>query len=155
MKIVVLSVGRVKQGFVREGEREYLERLGKGFSVELIELGIESPESLTPQQAQEREAVELEKRLSMYEYVVVLDERGKPATSVELKNLVEGRMNTSCRSLCFVIGGSFGFAERVRQRANYILSLSKLTFPHQLTRLILVEQLYRCYTMMRGIGYHK
>lgn len=155
MKISIISVGKVRQEFVRDGEAEYLKRLGRGFPVELIELGIESPESISPAEAQLREAAELERVLASYEYVVVLDERGGQVSSMELKTLLESRMNSGCRSVCFVIGGSFGLAETVRQKANRVLSLSKLTFPHQLTRLILVEQLYRTYTLLRGIRYHK
>jgi 23S rRNA (pseudouridine1915-N3)-methyltransferase len=155
MKVVVLSVGRVRQSFVVEGEREYLQRIRGSFQVELAELGMEAPDSMSASEVKEREGTELLKRLQSFDHVVVLDERGKGMTSPQLSDFVQARMNSGIKSLCFVIGGAYGFAEKVRQRANTILSLSSLTFPHQLTRLVLVEQLYRAHTLMKGIKYHK
>ena len=135
MKIVVLSVGRVRQQFIKDGELEYLKRLKGGFQVEVQELGLEAPESMSPQQVQEREALEVLKRIKPGEFVVALDERGKTATSKELSALCAARMNAGAKVLWFVIGGAYGFAEKVRQRADYVLSLSALTMPHQLARL--------------------
>lgn len=155
MKIVVLSVGRVRQQFIKDGELEYLKRLKGGFQVELQELGLDAPESMSPQQVQEREGETLLKRIKPGEYIVALDERGRPATSKELSSLCSARMNAGTKMLWFVIGGAYGFSETVRQRADYVLSLSALTLPHQLARLVLVEQLYRAYTIQQGIGYHK
>ncbi len=155
MKITILSVGRVRQSFVREGEQEYLKRLKGAMPVELVELGLEAPESLGPQQVQEREAKELLKKLDAFEYVVVLDERGKTPNSHQFCDLLQKRMNAGTRSLVFVIGGAFGFSNAIRERADHVVSLSALTFPHQITRLILIEQLYRSHTLMKGISYHK
>ncbi len=155
MKVTVLSVGRVRQGFIKEGEGEYLQRLKGSLPVEVCELGLEAPESMSPDEVREREAIETLKRVRGYDYLVVLDERGKSISSLDLSKLLEGRMNAGTRSLCFVIGGAFGFSEKVRQEADYILSLSALTLPHQLTRLVLLEQIYRAHTIVRGIRYHK
>jgi 23S rRNA (pseudouridine1915-N3)-methyltransferase len=155
MKIIVLNVGRVRQSFIKAGEDEYLKRLRGGFQVEVQELGLEAPESMSAQQVQEREGEEVVRRIKPGEYVVVLDERGKACTSKEFSAFCAARMNSGVKSLWFVIGGAYGFSEKVRHRADYILSLSALTFPHQLTRLILIEQLYRTYTIMQGTGYHK
>jgi 23S rRNA (pseudouridine1915-N3)-methyltransferase len=155
MKIVVLSVGRVRQRFVLEAEGEYLQRIKGSFQVELVELGMESPESMRPTEVQSREAEEVLKKTKSYDYLVVLDERGKEMTSKALSDFVQTRMNSGIKSVCFVIGGAYGFAEKVRQQADLVLSLSTLTFPHQLTRLLLVEQLYRSHTLIKGISYHK
>lgn len=155
MKIVVLSVGRVRQPFVLAGESEYVRRIKGSFQVELVELGIESPESLSPTEAQSREGQELLKRVASYDYVIALDERGKTLTSQQLSDFIQARMNSGIKSVCFVIGGAFGLSEKVRQEADLILSLSALTMPHQLTRLVVVEQLYRSHTLLRGISYHK
>jgi len=155
MKITVLSVGKVRQKFVLEGESEYLPRLGAGFSVELRELGLDIPESLSPAEAKEKEGRVLLEKLEGFDYVVSLDQHGKQLTSEEFSTMLQDRRNSGKRSACFVIGGAYGLSEKVRQRSDYILSLSKLTFPHQLTRLVLVEQLYRAYTLMQGIRYHK
>jgi len=155
MKIVVLSVGRVRQRFVLDAEGEYLQRIKGSFHVELVELGMESPESMKPAEVQAREAEEVLKKTKSYDYLVVLDERGKEMTSKALSEFVQARMNSGIKSVCFVIGGAYGFAEKVRQEADLILSLSALTFPHQLTRMLLVEQLYRAHTLIKGISYHK
>lgn len=155
MKIVILSVGRVRQSFVLEGEGEYLQRIKGSFSVELVELGMDSPESMSPAEVQNREGEVLLKKIASYDYVIALDERGKSVTSHQLSDVLQARMNAGTKSVCFIIGGAFGLSEKVRQEADSVLSLSSLTFPHQVTRLILVEQLYRAHTLMRGISYHK
>ena len=155
MKIVVLSVGRVRQHFVVQGEAEYLQRIKGSFSVELVELGMESPESMSPAEVQAREADEVLKKVKSYDYLVVLDERGQSTDSKRFSDFLQKRMNSGIKTLCFVIGGAFGFAEKVRHEADSIISLSALTFPHQVTRLLLVEQLYRAHTLMKGISYHK
>ena len=155
MKVTILSVGRVRQSFIREGEREYLERLRAAFPIELVELGLDAPESMSPEEIREREAVETLKRVQGYEYLIVLDERGKSVSSHDFAKLLNARMTAGTRSLCFLIGGAFGFSEKIRQEADYILSLSALTMPHQLTRLVLLEQVYRAHTIVRGIKYHK
>lgn len=155
LKIIVLSVGRVRQAFIKDGEADYLKRLKAGFQVELQELGLECPESMPAKEVQEREGTEVLKRFKDGDYIVVLDERGTALSSLAFSSLCSTRMNAGTKSMYFVVGGAYGFSEKVRQRANYILSLSALTFPHQLTRLILLEQIYRAYTISQGIRYHK
>ena len=155
MKIVVLSVGRVRQRFVLDAEGEYLQRIKGSFQVDLVELGMESPESMKPAEVQAREAEEVLKKIKNFDYLVVLDERGKEMSSKALSEFIQTRMNSGIKRVCFVIGGAYGFAEKVRQEADLILSLSALTFPHQLTRMLLVEQLYRSHTLIKGISYHK
>jgi len=156
MKLSIINVGRVRQSFIKEGEQEYLKRLqSTPYALTLLELGLDAPESLSQAEVQEREAVELAKRLDAYEYVIALDERGKQLASKEFAQLLDKRGQMGVKSLAFVIGGAYGFSEKIRQRADYVLSLSELTLPHQLTRLVLVEQVYRAYTLARGIAYHK
>ena len=150
-----MSVGRVRQQFVLQGEAEYLQRIRGNFQVELVELGMDSPESMSAAEVQAREAEEILKRLKSYDYLVALDERGKSVSSTQLGEFLQARMNSGIKSVCFVIGGAFGLAEKVRHEADSVISLSALTFPHQLTRLLLVEQLYRAHTLMKGISYHK
>lgn len=155
MKVVVMSVGRVRQQFVLQGEAEYLQRIRGSFQVELLELGMESPESMSPGEVQSREGDEILKRAKGFDYLVVLDERGKTLSSKQMSEFVQARMNSGIKSVCFVIGGAFGVSEKVRQEADTVLSLSTLTFPHQLARLIVVEQLYRTHTLIKGVSYHK
>ncbi len=155
MKLVVLSVGRVRQQFVRDGEEEYLKRLKGGLQVELQELGLEAPESMSAPEVQEREGREVLKRIKDGDYVVALDERGKSLSSKEVGAFIASRMNAGTKTLWLVIGGAYGLSGEVRRRADLLLSLSALTFPHQLARLVLIEQLYRSYTLLKGISYHK
>ncbi len=155
MKVVVMSVGRVRQPFVVQGEGEYLQRIKGSFQVELVELGLEAPESMSVSEVQNREADEILKRVKAYDYLVVLDERGKGISSTQLSEFLQARMNSGIKTVCFVIGGAYGFSEKIRQEADTILSLSSLTFPHQLARLLLVEQLYRAHTILKGVSYHK
>ena len=156
MKISVISVGKVRQHFILEGEQEYLKRLrGTPLAISLVELGLDAPESMPASEVQEREALELLKKLDSFDYVIALDERGKQPSSKDFARHLEKQLQASVKSLGFVIGGAFGLSEKIRQRANYVLSLSEFTLPHQLTRLVLVEQIYRAHTMMRGISYHK
>ena len=146
----------MRQSFIKEGEQEYLKRLqGTPLAVSLVEQGLDAPESLSPAVVQEREALELQKRLLPFDYVVALDERGKKLSSKDFAALMDKQMISGTRSLAFVIGGAFGFSESVRQRASYVLSVSDLTLPHQLTRLVLIEQIYRAHTLIKGIAYHK
>jgi 23S rRNA (pseudouridine1915-N3)-methyltransferase len=155
MKVVVMSVGRVRQQFVLQGEAEYLQRIRGSFQVELLELGMESPESMSPAEVQNREGDEILKRTKGFDYLVVLDERGKTLSSKQMSEFIQARMNSGVKTVCFVIGGAYGVSEKVRQEADSVLSLSTLTFPHQLARLIVVEQLYRAHTLIKGVSYHK
>ncbi len=156
MKLTILNVGRVRQKFVLEGEAEYVKRLrNTPFSLDLIDLGMEAPESLTAAEIRRREATELFKRLVNFDWIIALDERGKQSTSEGFSDHLQDLANRGVRSVCFVIGGAYGFDEAVRTKANEVFSLAKLTMPHQLTRLVLVEQLYRAHTLLRGLPYHK
>lgn len=156
MKLTILNVGRVRQKFVLDGEAEYLKRLrNTPYSLDLVELGLEAPESMSASEIQRREANELLKRLPTYDWVIVLDERGKQHPSEGFSMHLEDLANRGIRSLVFVIGGAFGFDEKIRGQANEVISLSKMTMPHQLIRLVLVEQIYRAYTLARGLPYHK
>lgn len=155
MKVVVMSVGRVRQQFVLQGEAEYLQRIRGSFQFELLELGMESPESMSPAEVQNREGDEILKRTKGFDYLVVLDERGKTLSSKQMSEFIQARMNSGVKTVCFVIGGAYGVSEKVRQEADSVLSLSTLTFPHQLARLIVVEQLYRAHTLIKGVSYHK
>lgn len=155
MKISIINVGRVRQKFVLEGEKEYLQRFKAGFDVELLELGIESPESMAVEQIMEREAVALEKKLKNGGYVILLDQRGKNLNSESFAAVLQDRMNAGSKQVWFIIGGAYGTSDRIRKNADLVVSLSPLTFPHQLTRLILVEQIYRTQGILAGTGYHK
>lgn len=155
MKIVIISTGKVRQSFILAGEREYLQRVKSGLRLEVTELGLEAPDSMGAEEVREREGKEILKRLKGYDYVIALDERGQRLTSEKFSRLLESRMNAGTKAVGIMIGGAYGLSESVRQRADYVLSLSDLTLPHQLARLVIVEQCYRAFTMLKGISYHK
>ena len=102
----------------------------------------------------EREGELILKMLQPSDYLVLLDERGKEFRSVEFAQYIQDKMLSSCKRLCFLIGGPYGFSEAVYQRSNAKVSLSKMTFSHQMVRVIFLEQLYRAMTILKGEPYH-
>jgi len=155
MKVRVLSVGRVKQKFVLEGEREYLTRIGADWKVSMEECGASSSSACSPQEVMKREAQIIAGKIKADQYTIALDETGEELTSKQLAVAMEKLMTKGTRSVCFLIGGAFGLHESVRKQADRVISLSRLTYPHQLVRLILAEQLYRAYARIKGAPYGK
>jgi len=117
-------------------------------------LDIKNSKNLSESQQKEKEAQLLLKNCSNQDFIILLDERGKEYTSVEFSAFLEKQMVSSVTHLVFMIGGPYGFDDTVYQRANAKISLSRMTFSHQMVRLFFVEQIYRAYTIMRGEPYH-
>lgn len=156
MKINILSGGKVRQSWILEGEKEYLKRMTPPFEVIIEELGLSEPSSMSSEELQKREAKEILKRLEKEKgYIVALDENAKTLDTPEFAKFIDGNLNSGIRKLIFLIGGPIGFHSSVKERADRSISLSRLTFPHHLARLILVEQIYRASTIIKGTGYHK
>lgn len=156
MIIRIVSIGKVKSSFIKAGEEEYLKRLrGSPFKIDQLELDAESSGENNRLGAQEKEAERLMGRLKADDFLIVLDEGGTEMTSTVLAQHLQAHMNQGRKSVHFAIGGAYGWAKSVYQRADLVLSLSQLTFPFQLTRLILIEQLYRSYSIIQGAPYHK
>lgn len=159
MKITVLTVGKLKEKYLRDGIAEYAKRLGRYCRLEIIEVADEK----TPERASASEETQIKElegaRLLRYvkdsDYVIALAIDGKMLDSVELSEKIESLGVQGESSLVFVIGGSLGLSGEVLRRADFRLSFSKMTFPHQLMRMILLEQLYRSYRIMHGEPYHK
>lgn len=151
MKLSFLSVGKDRSGLFAPGVEEYLRRLGHTAKVQVLEL----PESrATGARAKEEEGEALVGKLSPRDVLVALDERGKALSSVDFAKWL-GRQQDAGRDVAFVIGGDEGLSEAVRQRAGLVLALSAMTLPHRLARLVLAEQVYRAFTILRGEPYHK
>jgi 23S rRNA (pseudouridine1915-N3)-methyltransferase len=151
LKLTVLSVGKDRSGLFAPGVAEYVKRLGHVAKVQLVEL----PESRAQgPKAREDEGRAIVSRLSPREVLVALDERGKALTSEQLAAWL-GRALAQGQDLSFAIGGDEGLSDEVRARAGLVLSLSAMTLPHRLARLVLVEQLYRAFTIVRGEPYHR
>ena len=159
LNVKFICVGRMRERFYLDAFAEYQKRLGAYCRLELIEPQEqrlpERPSLAEIAAALEREAAEILKALPQDAYVVALCVEGKQVPSEFMARLVEERENSGHPKLCFVVGGSFGLAESVKNRADLRLSLSKMTFPHHLARIILAEQLYRGYKIREGSRYHK
>lgn len=155
MKIKIIFTGKTQNGYVKEGLSEFVNRLKNYAKLEILETeDLKNTRSLEPEQIKQKEA---EKQLAMIEpgdKLVLLDEKGKLLTSRQLAGEIEKDMNQSTRCLVLLIGGPFGFHEDLHKRSTWKLSLSPMTFPHQMVRLILAEQLYRAFSILNNEPYH-
>lgn len=155
MKLRLLLVGKTVGAPLREGIADYAGRLSHyaAFSIEEIP-ELKQTASLTHDQIKTREGALILSRVKESDWVILLDERGKRYTSLAWARELERKLSHGARDLVFVIGGAYGFSQPVYDRADEKLSLSEMTFSHQLVRLVFVEQLYRAFTIMRGEPYH-
>ncbi|MCP3162872.1 23S rRNA (pseudouridine(1915)-N(3))-methyltransferase RlmH [Myxococcus sp. QH3KD-4-1] len=147
-------MGKDRSGLYEPAVQEYARRLGHYTRFELVELTEASGKKLKPGDAKAAEAEAILSKRKPQDWVVALDERGALLDSVELSRYV-GKAQTGAKDLLFVIGGDEGLDSSVRDAANLTLSLSKMTLPHRLARVVLVEQLYRAFTILKGEPYHK
>ncbi len=155
MRVRIIAVGTRMPAWVGAGCDEYLKRLRPALKVELLEVPAgKRPAGAPAVRAIEEEAHKLLAALGDDDYVVALDERGKDFSTLELAQWLAGRMRGGA-NLALLIGGPDGFAPRVRSRANLTWSLSRLTLPHALVRVVLAEQLYRAHTVLAGHPYHR
>ena len=155
MKIYLITVGKTDVAFVKDGISVYESRLKHYTQFERIELpDIKNSSSMKPEQMKILEGESILRRVGENDTMILLDERGDTLSSTELAKYLEQKQVAGVRNIWFVIGGAFGFSEEVYNRANGKISLSKMTFPHQLIRVIFLEQLYRVFTIIRGEKYH-
>ncbi len=159
VRIKIICVGKIKEKYIQAGIAEYVKRLGSYGSVEIVEVKDEpfkEPLSLKEQdQVMEKEAQRIAKEIPSRAHVIVLDRKGRSTSSLQWANYLQQRMTSGDSQFIYVIGGSLGLHQSVKQEAHWLLSFSELTFPHQLMRLILLEQLYRTATILNGEKYHK
>lgn len=155
MKIQLLQVGKTRFDFIRMGMEEYSRRISRyvDFTVETIP-DLKGTASRTQEMMRQEEGKRILKSLDTANHVVLLDERGKDPDSFEFARFLEKQMLASVKSLVFVIGGAYGFTDEVYRRGDMQLSLSNMTFSHQVIRLLFLEQLYRGFTILRGEPYH-
>lgn len=155
MKIILLLVGKTESPWLRSGIGLYEDRLKHYVGYQRVEMPeLKAVSNLTQQQIKEKEGEAILKILKPNDEVILLDERGEVFTSGEFAAHIEKKSIYGTKNVVFVIGGAYGFSEEVYQRANERMSLSKMTFSHQMVRLIFLEQLYRAYTIIRGEPYH-
>ena len=155
MKITFLTVGKTEDAYLKEGIEKYVKRLKHYTKLELVELNeLKNTKALTPEQQKAKEAEMILKKITPLDHVVLMDEKGTEYSSTQFAAYINKREISSSATLIFVIGGPYGFDQSVYQRANDKISLSRMTFSHQMVRLFFVEQLYRAYTIMKGEPYH-
>lgn len=155
MKITLLTVGKTDVKWVKEGLDLYVSRLSHYAPFQLREIPeLKNVSALDREQIKVREGELILKSLRPSDEVVLLDEGGRELRSVEFASWLEERFSRGSRDIVFVIGGAYGFSNEVYARADSKLSLSKMTFSHQMVRTIFAEQLYRAFTIMRGEPYH-
>lgn len=155
MKIAFWSVGKAHEGYVREGIDDFTKRISKYFPVQWHIIPVpKNAANLSETELKKKEGEIILQLLKDDDYLVALDERGKEMTSEGLAQFIQQRANESRKQIIFLIGGAFGLDEQVLKAAKFKWSLSQLTFPHHLVRLILAEQVYRGCTILQNEKYH-
>lgn len=159
MKIKMITVGKLKEKYLKSGIEEYAKRMSRFAKLDLIEV----PDEKTPEKASDAENTEImakegariQAKIGERDYVVVLAIEGKQFPSEEFSEKLSQAMLNGYGTLTFIIGGSLGLDPAIKKRANLLLSFGKLTLPHQLMRLVLIEQIYRAFMIREGSPYHK
>ncbi len=155
MKVCLLVIGKTDASCIREGIAEYEKRLTRYIPYEMKVLpDVKNAKNLTENLQKEREGEMLLEQFQAGDFIVLLDERGQQYSSVEFSRFMAQKIIGSIKRLVFIVGGPYGFSEEVYRRANDRISLSKMTFSHQMVRMIFVEQIYRAMTILKGEPYH-
>lgn len=155
MKITLLTVGKTDKDWVRQGMDIYVSRLKHYIPFSVMEIPeLKNVSALTKDQIKVREGELILKNIKPTDDLILLDERGKEYTSVELAKVIQDKISYAGKDMVYVIGGAYGFSEALYARANSKISLSRMTFSHQMVRAIFVEQIYRAFTIMKGEPYH-
>jgi 23S rRNA (pseudouridine1915-N3)-methyltransferase len=155
MKITFLVVGKTENSYLKEGIDDYEKRLKHYVNFKIIALpNIKSNKKTSPEWLKNKEGEEIIKNFSKSSYKVLLDERGETFSSTAFADFIQKKMNQGLTELIFTVGGAYGFGKQVYEQADMQISLSKMTFSHQMIRLIFVEQLYRAFTIIKNEPYH-
>ena len=155
MRVTLLCVGKTDEKYIEEGIAKYTKRLIHYVKINITVIpDIKNSKNLSQDQQKEKEADLILKQVDNSDTLMLLDEKGQQYRSVDFSKLLDKNMVSNVQHMVVVIGGPYGFSDRVYQRANGLLSLSKMTFSHQMIRLFFVEQLYRAFSIMRGEPYH-
>ena len=149
--ITIITVGKIKENYIKEGIKDYLKRISKYTKIELIEL---DDVSFDKTKTLKVESESILKKINLKSFIITLEIDGKELNSIELSNLIDNSIN-NYTDITFIIGGSYGLDDSIKKISNYKLSFGKITFPHQLFRLIFLEQLYRSFKILNNEQYHK
>jgi 23S rRNA (pseudouridine1915-N3)-methyltransferase len=155
MKIILLSIGKTDTEYLRTGIKLYADRLKHYISFESNELpALKKTSGMSPDHIRQKESELIIKHLEKADCIVLLDEKGKEFTSRGFSEFLQTCLNAGIRKMVFVVGGAWGFSDTLYNKANFSISLSKMTFSHQMVRLFFAEQLYRAFTILKGESYH-
>ncbi len=155
MEVKLVTVGKTDVPWVREGLDLYVSRLRHYVPFTLVEIPqLKNVSAFSQEQIKEKEGELILKQVAPGETVILLDERGRQYRSVEWADWIQRQLSLGGKGLVFVVGGAYGFSQKVYDRANGLVSLSKMTFSHQMVRTVFAEQLYRAFTIIRGEPYH-
>lgn len=154
LKISIITLGKTSTPYIKAGIDVYLSRLKHYGKVELIELSDINTKGISPDTLKQKEGEAILKQVKADDVLVLLDEKGEQFSSRGFADFLQKKMNAGIKNLCLVVGGAFGFSSDVYARANAQLSLSKMTFTHEMVRLFICEQLYRAFTIQKGESYH-
>ena len=155
MKITLLAIGKTDDTYVLEGIDKYLKRLKHYIKFEIVIIpDLKNTKNLSEEEQKTKEAELFIKYIQQTDQLAVLDEKGIELSSLQFADFLNKRMIGSVQNLVFLIGGPYGFDQSIYQRSNYKISLSKMTFSHQMIRLFFAEQLYRAFTILKGEPYH-
>ncbi|MCI6508495.1 MAG: 23S rRNA (pseudouridine(1915)-N(3))-methyltransferase RlmH [Bacilli bacterium] len=151
--IRIICVGKIKENYISKGIDEYLKRLNGYQKIEIVELKEGNNIDIT--KTIKTEGEDILSKINSDDFVITLEIEGKMISSVELAEKIQNLLTYGKTKIDFIIGGSWGLSDEVKKRSNYALSFSKFTFPHQLMRLVLIEQIYRAFTIINNKEYHK
>lgn len=155
MKLTLLCIGKTDEDYLQKGIDKYMKRLKHYVHFDKVIIpDIKNSKHLTEAQQKEREGQLILKHVVATDMLILMDEKGKAYRSIDFASFFEKQMLNSVPHIIFVIGGPYGFDDTVYQRANSMISLSKMTFSHQMVRLFIVEQIYRAFSIIRGEPYH-
>ena len=155
MNIKLIFVGKTEEKYLREGIEIFEKRLKNYVNFEMIIIpSLKETKSLSPQIVKEKEGELILKQVSKYDKIILFDEKGLEFTSMDYSVFLQKHMNAGVKNLCFVVGGAFGFSDEVYKKADQKVALSKMTFSHQMIRLLIVEQIYRAFTILKNEPYH-
>jgi 23S rRNA (pseudouridine1915-N3)-methyltransferase len=155
MKILIIHCGKTEEAYLVEGIEKYESRLKHYLPVETIYIpALKNTKALSKDEQKEKEGTAILSKIQNTDFIVLLDEKGKHFSSVDFSKYITQHMNSGTRRIVFISGGPYGFSEEIYSKANYKISLSAMTFSHQMVRLFFVEQLYRAMTIQKGEPYH-
>ena len=155
MKVKLVVIGKTEETWLIKGMKEYENRVARYLSLEVVEVpGLKNASHLTKSDWKAKEAAKILPFFTGPDIIVLLDEKGKEMGSMEFSSFLNRKFGSGSKNLVFVVGGPYGFDESVKEKAHFSLSLSRMTFSHQMVRLFFLEQFYRALTILRNESYH-